>query len=84
MHNKIKHLSSKNQVEVENVEKTMLETRTLMNTEKEKLMGTATKEKSLLQDENERVRSELEIQIADLRKENDILLDNYQQSKIRE
>ncbi len=62
----------------------MLETRTLMNTEKEKLMGTATKEKSLLQDENERVRSELEIQIADLRKENDILLDNYQQSKIRE
>lgn len=47
-------------------------------------MGTATKEKSLLQDENERVRSELEIQIADLRKENDILLDNYQQSKIRE
>lgn len=84
MHNKIKHLSSKNQVEVENVEKTMLETRTLMNTEKEKLMGTATKEKGLLQDENERVRSELEIQIADLRKENDILLDNYQQSKIRE
>jgi len=32
LENKIKHLSSRNQVEIENVEKTMLETRTVMNT----------------------------------------------------
>ena len=47
-------------------------------------MDTASKEKGLVKDEGERVRSELDVQIADLRKENDILLDNYQQAKIRE
>ncbi len=45
---KIKQLSSKGQVEVENVERTVLETRTLMNTEKEKLLETAAREKSLV------------------------------------
>lgn len=46
-------------MEVENVEKTMLETRTLMNTEKEKLLETAQKEKHLLKEESTRVREEL-------------------------
>ena len=45
LENKISHLSSKNQVEVENVEKTMLETKTIMNTEKDKLLDTSKKEK---------------------------------------
>ena len=47
LENKIKQLASKNLVEVGNVEKTMLETKTLMNTEKEKLLDTTTKEKHL-------------------------------------
>ena len=48
LENKIKSLGSKNQVEVENVEKTLLETRTLMNSEKEKLLQTANREKDLI------------------------------------
>lgn len=59
LENKIKQLSSKGQVEVENVERTILETRTLMNSEKEKLLDHASREKSLLQEENDRVRKEL-------------------------
>ena len=48
LQNKIKHLESRNQIEVGNIEKTMLETRTVMNTEKEKLMDTSKQEKDLL------------------------------------
>ena len=84
LQNKIKHLSSKNQVEKENVEKTMLETRTIMNTEKDKLMDTSKKEKHLQHGENSRVRGELDRQIDDLKKQNNILLDNYQKSQLRE
>ena len=84
LENKIKHLASKNLVEVGNVEKTMLETKTLMNTEKEKLLDTTTKEKHLTNEEQNRIRSEYEKQIQELRKENDALLDNYQKAKIRE
>jgi DNA repair exonuclease SbcCD ATPase subunit len=65
---KVRQLASKNQVEVENVEKTMLETRTLMNTEKEKLMETSKLEKHLQHDENTRLKSELEKQMEDLKK----------------
>lgn len=41
----------------------MLETRTVMNTEKDKLMETTKKEKDLQHGENTRVRKELESQI---------------------
>ena len=68
LENKIKHLHSRNQVEVENVEKTMLETRTIMNTEKDKLVDTSKAEKNLQRGENQRVRDELDRQIADLKK----------------
>ena len=84
LENKIKQLSSKGQVEVENVERTMLETRTLMNSEKEKLLEHASREKALLQEENDRVRKELEAQLAELRKQNELLQDNYRKSQIRE
>ena len=84
LQNKIKHLSSKNSVEVQNVEKTMLETKTLMNTEKDKLMDTSKQEKELQHQENRRVRGQLEKQIEDLKKENNILLDNYEKAKVRE
>ena len=47
LENKVKHLTSKNQVEQENIEQTMLHTTTIMNTEKEKLMDAAKKEKEL-------------------------------------
>lgn len=83
LENKIKHLSSRNQVEIENVEKTMLETRTVMNTEKERLMETTKKEKDLQHGENLRVRDEQDRQIDDLKKENSLLLDNYEKSKVR-
>lgn len=62
----------------------MLETKTIMNTEKDKLMDTSKKEKHLQHGENTRVRSELERQIDDLKKQNNILLDNYQKSQLRE
>lgn len=83
LENKIKQLSSKGQVEVENVERTMLETRTLMNSEKEKLLEHASREKYLLQEENDRVRKELESQLAELKKQNELLQDNYRKSQIR-
>ncbi len=54
-----------------------------MNTEKDKLMDTAAKEKTLQHGENTRVREELDGRLGDLQKENNILLDNYQKSKIR-
>lgn len=53
---KIRSLGSKNQVEVENVEKTILETRTLMNSEKDKFFDTVNREKTLANKENERIR----------------------------
>ncbi len=62
----------------------MLQTKTIMNTEKQRLMETASKEKNLQEDENLRLKAELQTQIFDLRKQNDILSDNYQKSKIRE
>lgn len=62
----------------------MLQTKTIMNTEKQRLMETASKEKNLQEDENLRLKAELQAQIFDLRKQNDILSDNYQKSKIRE
>jgi len=46
----------------------MLETRTIMNTEKDKLMDTSKKEKHLQHGENSRVRGELDRQIDDLKK----------------
>ncbi len=84
LQSKVKSLSSQNNVEQENVEKTILETRTLMNSEKEKLLETANREKKLQQEENNRVRQELETQIHDLKSENEILQDNYQKLLIRE
>lgn len=84
LENKIKSLGSKNQVEVENVEKTILETRTLMNSEKDKFFDTVNREKSLISKEADRVRQELEVQINDLRKQNEVLQDNYRKSLIRE
>ena len=62
----------------------MLETRTVMNTEKDKLMDTTKKEKELQHGENSRVRDEMDRQIHDLKKENNLLLDNYEKSKVRE
>lgn len=62
----------------------MLETRTLMNTEKDKFFDTVNKEKALITKEAQRIRQELEDQLADLRKENDILQDNYRKALIRE
>lgn len=84
LESKVRQLSSKGQVEVENVERTMLETRTLMNSEKEKLLETASREKTLLQEENDRVRKELESQLAELKRQNELLQDNYRKSQIRE
>lgn len=55
-----------------------------MNMEKDKLLDTASREKQLLQAENDRVRAELYAQINDLRSENQLLQDNYQKSQIRE
>jgi predicted nuclease with TOPRIM domain len=84
LENKIKTLGSKNLVEVENVEKTILETRTLMNSEKDKFFETVDREKALAYKEYERVRQELQKQIDELKKENEILHDNYRKSQIRE
>lgn len=81
---KVRSLGSHNSVEQENVEKTILETRTLMNSEKDKLLDITNRQKQLQQTENDRVRQELETQIHDLRQENEILLDNYQKLAIRE
>ena len=83
LENKVKHLTSKNQVEQENIEQTMLHTTTIMNTEKEKLMDAAKKEKELQHRENRRVRDELEKQVEDMKKENNILLDNYEKAQIQ-
>ena len=55
-----------------------------MNTEKDKILENASKDKSLNQQEADRVRGMLESQIADLNKENDSLRDNYNKSQIRE
>lgn len=41
-----------------------------MNSEKEKLLQTANREKELQSEENNRVRQDLEVQVADLRKQN--------------
>ena len=55
-----------------------------MNTEKDRITENANKDKSLNQQEADRVRGLLESQIADLNKENDALRDNYNKSQIRE
>lgn len=55
-----------------------------MNTEKDKLVDTSKKQKELQHGENKRVRDELEKQIEGLKKENNILLDNYEKGKARE
>lgn len=62
----------------------MLETRTLMNTEKDKFFEAANKEKNLISQQAQRVRKQLEDQIADLRKQNEALQDNYAKALIRE
>ena len=62
----------------------MLETKTIMNTEKEKFVDISKKEKDLQHGENKRVREELEKQIEGLKKENNILLENYEKGKVRE
>lgn len=62
----------------------MLETRTLMNTEKDKFFEAANKEKNLISQQAQRVRKQLEDQIADLRKQNEVLQDNYAKALIRE
>lgn len=54
---KVGVLHSKNKVEVENVERTFLETKSLMNNEKDKLLDTVSKEKRLLATEHDRNRS---------------------------
>lgn len=84
LESKVGHLHSKNQVEKENVEKTFLETKSLMNNEKDKLLETTKKERGLTQNETDRVRSELETQINDLKHENELLQDNYKKLQIRE
>lgn len=53
---KVGVLHSKFEVEKGNVEKTMIETRTLMTSEKEKLSETMKREKDLTQDEHSKVR----------------------------
>ena len=55
-----------------------------MNTEKDRITENANRDKSLNQQEADRVRGLLESQIADLNKENDSLRDNYNKSQIRE
>lgn len=55
-----------------------------MNTEKDKLMETTKKEKDLQHSENTRVRDEIDRQLQDLKKENRLLLDNYEKAKLRE
>ena len=55
-----------------------------MNNEKDKILENANRDKSLNQQEADRVRGLLESQIADLNKENDALRDNYNKSQIRE
>ena len=55
-----------------------------MNTEKDRITENANRDKSLNQQEADRVRGLLESQIADLNKENDALRDNYNKSQIRE
>ena len=62
----------------------MFETQSIMNTEKDKLVDTSKKQKELQHGENKRVRDELEKQIEGLKKENNILLDNYEKGKARE
>ena len=61
----------------------MLHITTIMNTEKENLMDAAKKEKDLQHGENRKVRDELEKQIDDMKKENNILLDNYEKAQIQ-
>ena len=61
----------------------MLHITTIMNTEKENLMDAAKKEKDLQHGENRKVRDELEKQIDDMKKENKILLDNYEKAQIQ-
>jgi hypothetical protein len=53
---KLTSLGSRNQVEVENVEKTLLETRTMMNSEKEKFFDIVNHEKSLVENEYEHMK----------------------------
>lgn len=55
-----------------------------MNVEKEKLNSASKKDKELTSEETNRRRGILEGQIEDLKKENEILRDNYQNMKIRE
>jgi hypothetical protein len=72
------------QVEVENIEKTYLDTQALMNVEKEKHFDTTAKERSLLEDRFSKERAELQTHIDDLKRENELLKDNYEKGKIRE
>lgn len=55
-----------------------------MNNEKDKFFDTTKKEKSLIDTEFNREKSVLASQIDDLKRENDLLRDNYEKSKIRE
>lgn len=41
-----------------------------MNSEKDKLLQTANRERELQSDESNRVRQDLEVQVSDLRKQN--------------
>jgi chromosome segregation ATPase len=84
LENKVTHLESSNRVEAGNIEKTMFDNTALMNAEKEKLQAIVAREREHLQTENDRVRRELDSQLADLNKENDLLRDNYRKAQIRE
>lgn len=55
-----------------------------MNTEKEKFFEIVNREKSLVASEYAHMKHELEEQIADLQKQNEILQDNYRKMQVRE
>ena len=71
-------------MEAGNIEKTIFDNTALMNAEKEKFQTHANRDRQNISDENSRVRRELDAQIADLNKENDLLRDNYRKAQIRE
>ena len=55
-----------------------------MNVQKEKFVEVSSKQKMLSQNQFSKERKELQHQIDDLRRENDLLTDNYEKSKLRE
>ena len=55
-----------------------------MNNEKDKFVDTTSKQRNNLEGQFNKEKSELQSQVEDYKRENDLLRDNYQKSKIRE